>query len=83
MPSNSEDLQAIKNVFSSDEGKKALNGIRMICGMDECTFRENPTVMAFAEGRRSIGLWIHEIVSGDYNVQQIDQGSYDPLDIKD
>ena len=83
MHSNFEQIQAINNVFSSDEGKKALDGIRKACSMDDSTFRDNPTLMAFEEGRRSIGLWIHEIVSGDYTVQQESQEQYDPLDIED
>ena len=56
--------------LKSDCGRQVLWEILERCGVYRSTFTGNPTVDAYNEGRRSMGVWLLD------NLGQIDDGHY-------
>jgi hypothetical protein len=51
-----------KQAFATEHGKRVLEDLRKSCHFHDTTLDENPQVMAFNEGARSVLLRIDRII---------------------
>lgn len=55
-----KDAQDFIDTASTLEGRNVLRRMLAECGIYRSSFRDQATAMAFAEGKRAIGLWLLE-----------------------
>lgn len=60
-----EILKSYQKVFDSEDGKAVLYDMMKTNGMFSTTFHENPTTMAYMEGRRSFVADLVELLNKD------------------
>lgn len=52
------DRETFKSVFSTHQGRRLMSSIIDYCGVYSSTFSPDHSVMAFQEGKRSVGLMV-------------------------
>ena len=50
-----------QTVVSTKEGRRLVASLLGVCGVYQSTFYSDSSIMAYREGRRSIGLYINEM----------------------
>lgn len=59
----------VKNVLETEHGRNLITRLLQITGVDEEGFSSDPSVAAYAAGRRSVGLWLqHELKSASLDL---------------
>ncbi len=60
-----ENQQRYQRVFGSEEGKQVLSDLEKRCFINHTTYNDNHGQMSFNEGRRSIFVYINNMLKKD------------------
>ena len=54
-----------QRVFSEPDGERVLSELDKFCGFKDDTFKPDPYVSAYNAGRRSVAIFIHNVIEQD------------------